>query len=69
MHQIGSLICNQHGKLMVKMTILLLLCTYDEPGPRSNNHIKGWHNKMKQNCQKKSPMSIEQAATEVTLVP
>ena len=25
MHQIGSLICNQHGKLMVKMTILFLL--------------------------------------------
>ena len=27
MHQIGSLICNQHSKLMVKMTILFLLCT------------------------------------------
>ena len=26
MHQIGSLICNQRDKLMVKMTILLLLC-------------------------------------------
>ena len=24
MHQIGSLICNQHNKLMVKMTILFL---------------------------------------------
>ena len=27
MHQIGSLICSQHDKLMVKMTILFLLCT------------------------------------------
>ena len=27
MHQIGSLICNEHDKLMVKMTILFLLCT------------------------------------------
>jgi len=26
MHQIGSLICDQHDKLMVKMTILFLLC-------------------------------------------
>ena len=25
MHQIGSLICNEHDKLMVKMTILFLL--------------------------------------------
>ena len=28
MHQIGSLICDQHNKLMVRMTILFLLCTY-----------------------------------------
>ena len=28
MHQIGSLICNKHDKLMVKMTILFLLCKY-----------------------------------------
>ena len=28
MHQIGSLICNEHGKLMVKMTILFLLCRH-----------------------------------------
>ena len=27
MHQIGSLICNQHNKLMAKMTILFLLCS------------------------------------------
>ena len=27
MHQIGSLICNKRDKLMVKMTILFLLCT------------------------------------------
>ena len=27
MHQISSLICNQHKKLMVKTTILFLLCT------------------------------------------
>ena len=27
MHQIGSLICNEHDKLMVKMTILFLLCS------------------------------------------
>ena len=26
MHQISSLICNQHNKLMVKTTILFLLC-------------------------------------------
>ena len=26
MHQIGSFICNEHKKLMVKMTILFLLC-------------------------------------------
>ena len=26
MHQIGSFICNEHDKLMVKMTILFLLC-------------------------------------------
>ena len=26
MHQISSLICNQHNKLMVEMTILFLLC-------------------------------------------
>ena len=26
MHQIGSLICSKHDKLMVKMTILFLLC-------------------------------------------
>ena len=26
MHQIGSFICNQHNKLMAKMTILFLLC-------------------------------------------
>ena len=26
MHQIGSLICNKHDNLMVKMTILFLLC-------------------------------------------
>ena len=26
MHQIGSLICNEHDKFMVKMTILFLLC-------------------------------------------
>ena len=28
MHQIGSLICNEHDKLMVKMTVLFLLCIH-----------------------------------------
>jgi len=32
MHQIGSLICNKHGKLMVKMTILFLLCSQQASG-------------------------------------
>ena len=30
MHQIGSLVCNIHDKLMVKMTILFLLCTHHQ---------------------------------------
>ena len=29
MHQMGSLICNKHEKLMVKMTILFLLCMHE----------------------------------------
>ena len=28
MHQIGSLICNQHDKLMIKMTVLFLVCIH-----------------------------------------
>jgi len=37
MHQIGSLICNQHNKLMAKMTILFLLCWPAVPGTRHKN--------------------------------
>ena len=39
MHQIGSLICNQHYKLMVKMTILLILCAVVNNNPVCETNI------------------------------
>ena len=44
-HQIGSLICNQHDKLMVKMTILLLLCRVDSTSLalRGLPWVTGWY--------------------------
>ena len=40
MHQIGSLICNMHHKLMVKMIILFVLCN------GITFYIVKWHRKM-----------------------
>ena len=39
MHQIDSLICNQHYKLMVKMTILLILCAVVNNSPVCETNI------------------------------
>ena len=48
---------------------------YDEDGPRTNNHVEGWHNKINKIGGKSHPniyevvelFKTEQAATEVTL--
>lgn len=49
--------------------------TYNEEGPRTNNHIEGWHNKVNRIIGKAHPnvfelvelFKMEQASTEVTL--
>ena len=50
-------------------------CVYNAEGPRTNNHVEGWHNKINRLAEKSHPNSYElvdlfkteQVATEVTL--
>ena len=50
-------------------------CVYSTEGPRTNNHVEGWHNKITRLAGKSHPniyelvdlFKTEQAATEVTL--
>ena len=50
-------------------------CVYNAEGPRTNNHVEGWHNKINRLAGKSHPkfyelvglFKTEQAATEVTL--
>ena len=57
MHETGSLICNQHDELMVKMTTSFLLCSMIAAGD-----IDKWHD-----SQKNSPVECEEQETISTL--
>ena len=54
---------------------LWVVWVYDEEGPRTNNHVEGWHNKLNKIAGQSPPniyevvklFKTEQAATEVTL--